>query len=84
MVVRVVRGRRRQLADGVWIADEDDAATIAAPLARIASRHSPISGDGSADMVDGLEVLVGATGYAMKNLEREAEGAATLDPVDEP
>lgn len=83
LLVRWVRGRRRELADGVWVADEDDAAMIAAPLARIAARRSPISGEGSADVVDGLEVMVGATGYALKNLEREAATSTPLI-VDEP
>lgn len=82
LAVRWIRARRRPLAEGVWIADEDDAAAIGAPLARIAARRSPISGEGSADMIDGLEVLVGSTGYVMKNLEREAEGAAYLDTVE--
>lgn len=85
MLVRWLRSRRRTLPDGVWIADEDDAAAIAAPLARIAARHSPISGEGSADMVDALEVLVGTTGYAMKNLEREALASGwTPDPDPAP
>jgi hypothetical protein len=75
LAVRFWRGRRRPLPDGVWVADEEDAEAIAAPLARIAARRSPLSGEGSADMVDGLEVLVGATGYTMKNLEREALSA---------
>ena len=81
--IRWARSRRRQLPDGVWVADEEDAAAIGAPLARIAARRSPISGEGSADMIDGLEVLVGSTGYVMKNLEREAESADGLDPVAE-
>jgi hypothetical protein len=68
----------------VWVADEEDAEAIAAPLARIAARRSPIAGKGSADVVDGLEVLVGTTGYAMKNLEREAEAAVMgWQPSDE-
>jgi hypothetical protein len=72
MLVRWLRTRRRQLPPGVWEADEDDAAAIAAPLARIAARRAPIGGEGSADVVDGLTLMVGTTGYALKNLEREA------------
>lgn len=84
LLVRWVRARRRPLPEGVWVADEEDAAAIAAPLARIAARRSPVGGEGSADMVDGLEVLVGATGYAMKNLEREAASAHLVLVDDEP
>lgn len=72
LAVRWVRSRRRPLPEGVWIADEEDQAAIAAPLARMAARRSPIGSGESADLVDGVEVLVGAAGYAMKNLEHEA------------
>lgn len=82
LLVRWVRSRRRPLPDGVWIADEEDAAAIAAPLSRIAARRSPVGGKESADLVDGLEVMVGATAYAMKNLDAEAQSPPLV--VDEP
>lgn len=75
MVVRWVRTRRRPLPDGVWIVDEDQAAAIGDPAARILARHSPITGESSSDMVDGLGLVVAAAGYTLGNLELEAQAA---------
>lgn len=83
MLVRWVRSRRRMLAEGVWIADEEDQAAIGQPLARIAARRSPITGEGAADTADGLTLLVGTASYAMKNLQAEV-ALADLAAVDEP
>ena len=84
LVVRTVRARtlRRPLAPGVWLADTDDQTAIGDPLARIASRHAPIGGKGSEDVVDGVAALVGVTGYAMRSLEAEdiAPDLVDLDP----
>jgi hypothetical protein len=73
MVVRAVRGRRRPLPAGVWIADPDDRKAIGAPLARIAARHAPMSGKGSDDLVDGFTAGVAGIGYALKGFEAETE-----------
>lgn len=73
MLVRWIRGRRRPgMHPAVWVADEEDQANIGDPLARIAARHAPISGEGSADVVDAVEMLMGTTHYALKNLPNEA------------
>jgi hypothetical protein len=73
LIVRVVRGRRRHLPDGVWIADEDDQQAIGDPLARIAERHMPAGQGPTGDTVDGLCALVATAGYTMKGLTAEAE-----------
>lgn len=83
MLVRFIRTRRRALPDGVWIADEEDQIAIGAPLASLAARHSPITGDGAGDTVDGLALVVGTANYAVKNLNAEADaGDDQLGPVD--
>jgi hypothetical protein len=76
--VRFARTRRRQLPEGVWMADEDDQAAIGVPLARIAARHSPLEGGDSSDVVDGLVAMVGVAGYAVKNIDAEHRTAGPM------
>lgn len=72
MVIRWARARRRpQMHPQVWIATEEDQELIGKPMARLAARHAPIGGEGSADVVDGVEILMGTTAYALKNLPLE-------------
>lgn len=75
MVVRAVRARRRPwLHPAAWIATPDDQAAIGDPLGRIAARHAPVTGEGSADVADGMAAMIGAAGYAVRGLTLEAEG----------
>lgn len=69
--VRFSRTRRRQLPEHIWVADEADQEAIGDPLARIAARHTPITGGDAGDVVDGLLATVGVAGYAVKNLNAE-------------
>ena len=71
----------RRAPEGLWLADEEDVANIAGPLARIAARHSPVSGTEANDVGDALAAAVGVAGYAMKNLAREA--AAKSAPLEQ-
>lgn len=82
MLVRAVRARRRpHLHPTAWLATEEDQANIGDPLGRIAARHAPITGEGSADVADGMAAMVGATGYAIRSLtiEAESDGLALVD-----
>lgn len=82
MLVRWLRARRHpQMHPGLWIADDEDQANIGDPLARIAARHAPISGEGSADVVDAVEILMGTTHYTLKNLPHEG---IAWDPEEAP
>jgi hypothetical protein len=84
--VRLARtwGGRRELPEGVWIPDEDDQQAIGIPLARIAARHAPLSGEDSADVGDGLGIVTGTAGYVIKNLQAEAAFAQPLEQPAEP
>lgn len=80
LIVRFARTRRRVLPDQVWMADEGDMARIGAPLARLAARHSPISGGEAGDVGDVLAITAGTAVYALNNLQAEAEhGGPILD-----
>ncbi len=79
LLVRLWRQRRIPgLPPKAWLADDEDQAAIGDPLARIAARHTPLTGEGSSDVVDGLGVLVGTAGYTLKGLDVEAELAPPL------
>lgn len=80
LAVRLVRERRlgTRLPPGVWIADDEDAANIGDPLARIAARHTPLAGDAPSDVVDGIEAMFGTAAYATKHLGYEAQLAEYL------
>lgn len=68
-------------ADGdLWIADEEDVHAIAAPLARIAARHAPMGAGQANDLSDGIAVAIGATNYAIKNIQREAAYRSAAPP----
>lgn len=82
MLVRALRTRQRELPPAVWIADEEDQAAIAGPLARLASRHTP-AGDVGEDAVDGIAVLIGTTNYVMKGMQAEATPGPVLDVESE-
>lgn len=74
LLVRLVRKRRRPgLSEGIWVANEEERAAMGDPLARIAARHSPLEGDDTGDVIDGMLVIAGATGYALNHAS--AEGA---------
>jgi hypothetical protein len=80
--VRFVRQRRSRVAfpPGLWLADEEDQANIGDPLARIAARHTPLSGEGTSDVADGIEAMIGTAAYAAKHLEYEAYVNAEAQP----
>ncbi len=83
MVVRWARSRMvGGLAEGLWLADEQDVGAIGDPLARIAARHVPV-GDAAAagDVADGIELAVGVVGYGTKNLMAEAEYSTPAAPA---
>lgn len=63
----------RRPRNDVWLADEDDLATIAPPLARIAARHLPVARFITSDLADGLMAGVGVSAYVEKNLDRRAQ-----------
>ncbi len=78
----VVHYARKAPAD-LWIADDDDIANIAGPLARIAARHSPIAGGEASDLADGISAALGVANYAVKNIRATAQLApqAPLAPM---
>lgn len=76
----------------VWLPDEQDAEAIASPLGSLAARRAPIEKGEASDIADALTALVGAAGYALKNVERMREwrawkrqqaGGLTTDVHDE-
>lgn len=82
LIVRWVRARRRPgMHPAVWIATEEQQAAIGDPLARIAARHAPIGGEGSADVVDAMETMVATTDYVVTHLP--LEGTPWEEPTDE-
>jgi len=67
-----------------WLMHDEEADAIAAPLSRIAARHSPVTLDEETnDVLDGLEAGIGAAGYGMRahfddlELERAARAGNT-------
>lgn len=68
--------------NGLWLVDDEDLAGIARPLARIVGRRLPKAARGKVnpDVIDGLEVMVATSAYAMKNMQEgvlvRAAGAA--------
>lgn len=73
LLVRWMRSRRRPIHPQAWVADDEDVDLIGDPLARIAARHAPISGEGSADTIDGAAALMGTANYVMKNIPLEGQ-----------
>lgn len=60
-----------QLETGLYLADEDDAANIADPLARITARREGL-GEVNPDTADMLSALMGLAGYATKQINKNA------------
>lgn len=50
----------------VWMPTEEEAASIAEPLARIAARHTPDVGGEASDIMDGLEAAVHGFKYVAR------------------
>lgn len=73
---------------GLYLTDEEDAANIGDPLARVAARHQGI-GQVNPDTADLLSAMVGLTRYATKQIGRTRAakeldlGAATAVPTPE-
>jgi hypothetical protein len=72
VVVHWVLAPRRPHND-VWIADDQDLAAIAPPLARIAARHIPLARFVTSDVADGLLAGAAVTAYVDKNLDAAAQ-----------
>lgn len=60
-----------QIEAGLYLADEDDAAHIGDPLARIAQRREGI-GQVSPDAADLMAAMMGLAGFASKQIQRQA------------
>lgn len=74
---------------GLYLAEEDDAANIGDPLARVAARHQGV-GKVTPDTADLLSAMVGLTRYATKQITRQraakeldSAGAGTPQPMPE-
>lgn len=66
-----------QLEAGLYIADEQDAAAVGDPLARIAGRRDAL-GVVSPDTADLMAAMMGLAGYASKQIQRQ-QMAKNLD-----
>jgi hypothetical protein len=63
---------------GLYLADDEDAANIADPLASIAARREGIAGKVSPDTADFISSMMGVAGYLSKQMVR-AQAAAQID-----
>lgn len=89
--------RRVAVHDGDrrWLMEPDDRDAIAAPLARIVARHSPVAVDGesASDLADGIEAVTALIGFVLEQVQADpgpapvilqatAEPSPTTSPAD--
>lgn len=58
-----------------WLFLEDEAESIAGPLARIAARHTPVGPGEANDIADGIEATAAATAYVLRNISAQRADA---------
>jgi hypothetical protein len=63
-------------AAGLYLVDDESAAEIGDPLARLAARHAPMGGEINEDVADGIAAMMGVAHFVSKQIERSAEAAA--------
>lgn len=69
--------RPEQRAVGLYLADDDDAAAIGDPLARIAARHGGDAGAiANPDVADGIAAMMGVATFVTKQVQKGQEAAA--------
>lgn len=69
--------------NGVWLMAPETAAGIAAPAARIVSRHAPIPDvEGSEDIADVVEIAGHGIGYVTSSVEGERAYQQAMRPTE--